>query len=104
MNSGSNYAGGKGGSGIVIISYPTPSAPTTPPRPQILALPVSGTNLSLQVVTVSGFNYVLESATSLFPTPNWAPVSTNTGNGGTLTNIVTVNPGTPQRFYRYQVR
>jgi len=81
----------------------TPVVVPTYPRPVITVVPLGG-NLSLQVGTVSGATYVLESATSLFPTPDWTPVSTNAGNGGTLTNTVTVSPGTPQSFFRCQVR
>jgi len=73
------------------------------PRP-VISVVATGGNLSLQVATESGRTYVLESATSLFPTPAWTPVSTNPGTGGNMTNTVPVSPGTPQRFFRYQVR
>ena len=64
-----------------------------------------GTNLLLQVSTLVGVDYVLEAATNLWPPPiDWAPIATNPGTGGVLTNTVPIDAGTPQRFYRYQVR
>ena len=42
-----------------------------PPRPTIAPVTVSGTNLVVSVPTVSGSNYVLQSATNLTPTINW---------------------------------
>jgi hypothetical protein len=73
------------------------------PRPPITIVPV-GTNLLLQVSTVLGATYVLESTPSVSPTVVWTPLSTNLGTGGPLTNTVPMEPGTPQRFFRYQVR
>jgi hypothetical protein len=92
-------------SNSVFTTYGAANGQTTPPsRPVIAPLPMTGTNLSLRVSTVSGFNYVLESAPSLSLPLVWTPVSTNPGTGGTITNLVPIDAGTPQRFYRYQVR
>jgi autotransporter-associated beta strand protein len=85
------------------LSQVVNSAYTPPPQPQIDVVPV-GTNLLLQVGTVLGATYVLESTPSVSPTIVWTPIATNTGTGGTLTNTVPVEPGTPQLFFRYLAR
>jgi hypothetical protein len=74
-----------------------------PPQPQ-LSVAAVGTNLSLQVSTVVGTSYVLQSTPSLSPTIVWTPVSTNLGTGGVLTQTVPVVPGTPKLFFRYQLQ
>jgi len=80
------------------------AATTVLPWP-VITVVATGGNLSLQVGTVSGATYVLESATNLWPQPiDWAPIATNGGTGGPLTNTVPVDAGTPRRFFRYQVR
>ena len=74
------------------------------PQPLIAVAPV-GTNLVLQVSTVQGATYVLETAPALWPLPaSWTPIATNSGDGGVLSKTVPVDPGTPQSFFRYQVR
>ena len=73
------------------------------PRPTI-TVAAGGGSLSLQVDTVLGWNYVLESTPSVSPTIVWTPMATNSGTGGPLTNLVPISVGTPQQFYRYLVR
>jgi hypothetical protein len=51
--------------------------------------------------SVSGKQYVIERSSSLFP-PNWIPVSTNTGTGGTMEYHDLAGGGV--RFYRVQVQ
>ena len=70
----------------------------------LISVVENGGNLSLQVDTVLGATYVLESAPSLSLPMVWTPLATNIGNGGPLTNTLPQEPGTPQRFFRYQVR
>jgi hypothetical protein len=56
----------------------------------------------MQVVSQSGFNYILEATTQLAPT-SWTAVQTNAG-GGTLNISVPVSPATPQQFFRIRVQ
>ena len=74
-----------------------------PPQPEVSVAAI-GTNLSLQVSTVVGPSYVLESTPSLSPTIVWTPISTNLGTGGILTKTVPIVPGTPKSFFRYQLQ
>jgi fibronectin-binding autotransporter adhesin len=79
-------------------------ASTAAPAPTISSPAVSGTNFSLQVAASAiGFNYVLQATPVLVPAA-WTDIQTNAGNGGTLnfTNVIT--PGTPQQFFRINVR
>ena len=68
----------------------------------LISVVENGGNLSLQVDTVLGATYVLESAPSLSLPMVWTPLATNIGNGGPLTNTLPQEPGTPQRFFRYR--
>jgi autotransporter-associated beta strand protein len=77
------------------------SAPA--PQPTIAPVTVSGTNLVVSVPTVSGANYVLQSATNLTPTINWQNESTNAGTGGNLILNVPLEPAQPQKFLRFWV-
>jgi hypothetical protein len=62
-------------------------------------------DLALQVETVAGATYILQSTPALTPPPPvWTPLATNPGTGGRITNSVPVEPGMSQRFFRYQVR
>jgi autotransporter-associated beta strand protein len=74
-------------------------APPTPP----LILPVSlvGTNLQISIPTELGVSYILQSAPALVQPISWAPVSTNSGTGNTLTQQVPVDPATPQQYFRF---
>jgi len=74
------------------------SAP--PPQPTIAPVTVSGTNLVVSASTVSGANYVLQSATNLTPTINWSNESTNAGTGGNLMLNVPIEPSQPQKYLR----
>jgi hypothetical protein len=71
--------------------------------PQIQAVAQSGPNLTFQVASQSGFDYVLQATTSLTP-PAWTNVQTNAGTGGTLTFSVPITPATAKQFYRVEVR
>jgi hypothetical protein len=83
------------GSGSLKVASTAP-----PPQPTIAPVTVSGTNLVVSVWTVSGANYVLQSATNLTPTINWSNESTNAGTGGNLFLHVPIEPGKPQKFLR----
>jgi len=76
---------------------------TPPPQPTIGPVTVSGTNLVFSVATVSGANYVLQSATNLTPTINWSNESTNAGTGGALMLTVPIQPSPPQKYLRFWV-
>jgi hypothetical protein len=73
------------------------------PRPTILPAARAGTNLVVSATTLTGYNYVLEMATSLNAPITWTPVSTNAGTGGTLTNMVPIS-GSAKAFFRYQAQ
>jgi autotransporter-associated beta strand protein len=66
--------------------------------PTILAPSWNGTNLTLQVNSQTGFNYVLES-TPQFAPANWTAIQTNAG-GGLLTFTIPITPGSPQQFFQ----
>ncbi|MGN6555919.1 MAG: beta strand repeat-containing protein [Verrucomicrobiota bacterium] len=72
------------------------------PQPTILPPTLSGTNLTVQVASEAGFNYVLQATPALSPA-TWTDIQTNAG-GGTLTFSIPVTPGNPQRFFRINVR
>ena len=74
-----------------------------PPQPTIAPVTVAGTNLVVSVSTVSGGNYVLQSATNLTPPIDWVNESTNAGTGDTLTLNVPMDPDKPQKFLRFWV-
>ena len=74
-----------------------------PPQPTIAPVTVAGTNLLVSVSTVSGGNYVLQSATNLTPPIDWVNESTNAGNGDTVTLNVPMDPDKPQKFLRFWV-
>lgn len=77
-------------------------AGTVPPPPPIIApVTVSGTNLVVSVPTVSGANYVLQSATNLTQTIHWQNESTNVGTGGSLILDVPIQPGKQQKYLRF---
>ena len=75
------------------------------PHPVInpVAFDSTGTNLIISVSSVSGHQYRLWSATNLSAPVFWTPVATNSGTGGTLTNLVPVLKSVHSMFYRYQV-
>ena len=74
-----------------------------PPPPTIAPVTVSGTNLLVSVSTVSGANYVLQSATNLTPTINWQNESTNAGTGGILIFTIPIQSAQPMKFLRFWV-
>jgi len=75
-----------------------------PPAPVIDTVHLDGGNIVVATPTVSGAEYVLETTPGLEPPVTWTPVITNTGTGGTITNLIPVNTATPKRFYRYEAR
>lgn len=68
------------------------------PPATILPPAVSGGNFTIQFQSVTGYNYVLESATNLV-SPTWRPVQTNAG-GGLITIPVLIDPLKPVQFFR----
>jgi hypothetical protein len=76
-----------------------------PPAATTISSTVNGTNLVLTYgSTGGGHTYILESATNLNSPVTWTPIVTNPGTGGTITNIVPLNPNKPQQFLRYQAQ
>jgi hypothetical protein len=73
----------------------------TPPSPVILPPTISGTNLTLQTASQSGFNYVLEGTSQLAPA-NWYGVQTNPG-GGTVSFSVPISLLNSNQFFRLRV-
>ncbi|EEF63049.1 IPT/TIG domain-containing protein [Pedosphaera parvula] len=79
--------------------------PTPPPPPQpaaIVAGSVVNSGSSLKFVWKGGTNTssVLLTSTNLAPGSTWTPVATNMfGADGLSTNIMSINPGEPKRFY-----
>jgi len=80
-----------------------PIAPATSPTILPLYWDSTGTNLLIRTATVAGHNYVLQSTPGLESPVVWTPVVTNSGTGGTITNIVPVSVTDSRRFYRYSV-
>jgi autotransporter-associated beta strand protein len=80
--------------GILTVALQTAAVPT------ILPPTWDGTNLTLQVSSQSGFNYVLQSTVELAPA-NWTAVQTNVG-GGVLTFTIPIGAST-QQFFRIGV-
>lgn len=73
-----------------------PNAPTIAPS-------VSGGNLTLQVNSQTGYQYVLQATASIAPA-NWVNIQTNAGTGGVLNFSVPVSSGNPQQFFRVNVQ
>jgi hypothetical protein len=74
------------------------------PQPPLIApVTLSGGSLSLQVPTISGYSYVLQSATNLLPPIVWLDETTNVGTGGTVLFNVPVITDAPQKFLRVRV-
>ena len=72
-----------------------------PPQPTIAPVSLSTNNLIITVPTVSGGNYVLQSATNLVPPVAWANVSTNPGTGSNLILNVPIDRAQPRTFFRF---
>jgi hypothetical protein len=61
--------------------------------------------VALQVDTVVGATYILNSTPALTPPPVvWTPLATNAGTGGRITNTTPIEPGTSQSFFRYHAQ
>jgi len=92
---------------IRIDEFMVDGVPTGTPAPAPIIQPVyrdgSG-NLVVRTTTALGWNYVLESASALQSPMTWSPVLTNTGNGGTITNLVPINAATPKQFFHYRLQ
>ena len=86
-------------------SWTNASTFQTIPNPTILLSWSAGsrTNLNVQIATLTGFAYKLESTTSLLPPVVWTPVSTNAGTGTLMTNTVVVAPSAKTMFFHYLV-
>jgi hypothetical protein len=56
--------------------------------------------VSVQVASVSGATYVLQSATNLTASINWQNYSTNAGTGSTLSIAAPPTTSGPRRFLR----
>src|SRR5262249_49686296 len=63
---------------------------------------LSGTNVSFDFQTVSGFNYLVQYTDSLNP-PNWLPLVTISGDN-TLKTITDPITASTQRFYRVVIQ
>ena len=74
--------------------------PNAAPQPGIVASR-NGANLDLQVVSQSGFDYILETTPQLNPA-SWTGIETNAG-GGTLNFTVPINPAASKEFFRIRV-
>ena len=70
--------------------------------PLIQSPAVIGGNFTLQVNSLAGLNYVLQTTTHLAPT-NWIGIQTNPG-GGVLTFTNAINGTNRQQFFRIQVQ
>jgi autotransporter-associated beta strand protein len=71
-------------------------------QPVILPPYLDGSgHLVLSVNTMTGKNFILQSAPSLTPPVVWTPVNTNAGTGSILINAVPLVPGENQKFFRY---
>jgi hypothetical protein len=76
---------------------------SSPTRPQLTSISVSGTTLTIQAVngTASG-QYVLLGTTNVaLPLSQWTPILTNNFSSGGILNLSTniINPAVPQQFY-----
>jgi hypothetical protein len=58
-------------------------------------------NLIIQTVTVAGLNYNLLSATNLSLPMAWFTNSNTAGTGGTITDVLSINPAQGATFLRY---
>jgi autotransporter-associated beta strand protein len=81
--------------GILALALEPAASPT------ILPPSWNGTNLTLQVNSQTGYNYVLEVTPQLAPA-NWTAIQTN-GGGGLLTFTIPINADT-QQFFRIGVQ
>jgi hypothetical protein len=70
--------------------------------PMIFSPALNGTNLTLQVNSQPGFNYVLQATTSLAPA-TWTNIYTNAGTGGTLNFTIPIETSA-QQFFRICVQ
>jgi len=76
--------------------------PQAPPRPTVMISGGDGTVI-LQVPTLTGFSYQLESTTNLLPPAVWTPIKTTAGTGGIITDTVPLLPSEKAKFFRYVV-
>jgi len=84
----------------------TVSQHVPPAVPTILTVfrDATGTNLTLRVATQTGYNYYLLSATNLVPPVVWSTNSITAGNGGTITNLVSIKQSPPDMFFKYMAQ
>ena len=81
--------------GILTVALQTAAA-----TPVIFSPTLNGTNLTLQVNSQSGFNYVLQATAQLSPA-DWTPIQTNSG-GGLLSFTIPIS--STQQFFRISVQ
>ena len=62
----------------------------------------TGTNFTLAVASVAGFNYVLEFKNTLTD-PSWTAIQTNPGTGGSVA-LTNTGPVGSNRFYHVRVQ
>ena len=77
--------------------------PPPPTAPIIQGTAVSGDSITMQSTSENGFNYVLQSASSL-SNSLWTDIQTNSGTGSTLTFSVPIASGSSQSFFRIRVQ
>jgi hypothetical protein len=83
----------------LVENYILTGGSLTPTAP-VIQFFMTGNQMSLITSTVTGVSYVLESSPAL-TSAVWTQVSTNSGNGGLITNTVTISPGATNSFFRY---
>ncbi len=70
--------------------------------PAITSPKLTGTNFTLSVSSIAGFNYVLEFKNALLDS-SWTAVQTNPGTAGFIT-LTNTGPVGPSRFYHVRVQ
>jgi hypothetical protein len=85
--------------GQYTVAITAPVATGAIPRP-LASLGRNGATLNVQVASVLGATYVLQTATNLSPPVIWQNYSTNAGNGGTLSIAAPSSTAAVRRFLR----
>jgi hypothetical protein len=76
----------------------------TPPRPMISTTFGKNHQLDLQVKTITGAEYILETSVGLELGLAWIPMATNIGSGSIITRSVVLNSISEKQFFRYRVK
>jgi len=86
----------------IIYIAPAPPPDTTPGIVGVAG--ASDGSVTLNLTGASGYNYILETTTNLFPPGNWLPVATNQiGTNGVWQFNDTQATNFTQRFYRLKL-